>query len=290
MNASDEYMAAVEKGRRLCGELKSFRLPEGVRFQRMDLLYSVDSKTLTNAPNPIATALIACGGLSTSNLVYVDVRSPHKSVHDDAAYCNHMDSTSGVMICNENFKNRDENATEKQLWPSEILWQSWTTVARTQGSRPGDLKVIVRSWIINKPTQRVIWQAAKLSTCTMEGPRDHKEYTEWDQGYHAILGSVNGASTMRMLLDHKAAIGFRTIERVMVLGKLDVQLGVEEPQARSVVFLLSSRRAPPTGIPRPSSTTRQTRGLQPSPPGKGSIAIWKPKAAQSDARQSIDSS
>ena len=261
MNASDEYMAAVKKCRRLCGELKIFRLPEGVRYQRMDLLYGVDSGPLINAPRPIATALIACGGFNTSNLVYVDVRSPHKSVHGDAAYCNHMDSTSGVTICNENFKDRDENAPEKQLWPSKILWQSWTTVAKTQGSRPGDLKVIVRSWIVNKPTQRVIWQAAKLSTCTVQGPRDHKEYTEWDQGYHAILGSVNGASSMRMLLDHKAAISFWTIKRVLVLGKLEVQLGVEEPQARSVVFLLSSRRTPPTGIPRPSSTTRQNERL-----------------------------
>ena len=200
-------------------------------------------------------------------------------MHEDAAYCNHIDSKSGVMICNENFKNRDKNASEKRLWPSEILWQSWTTVARTQGFRPGDLKVIVRSWIVNEPTQRMIWQAAKLSTCSMRGPKDHKEYTEWDQGYYAILGSVNGASCMRMLLDHKAAMGFRTIERVLVLGKLDAQLGVEEPQARSVVFLLSSRRTPPTGIPRPSSTTRQTRGLQPSPPGKGSIAFSIPKAA-----------
>lgn len=170
MNASDEYMAAVEKGRRLCEELKSFRLPEGVRYQRMDLLYDVDSGPLTNAPKSIETALIACGGFSTSNLVYVEVRSPHKSVYEDAADCNHMDSTSGVMICNENFRNRDENAPKRQLWPSEILWQSWTTVAKTQGFRPGDLKVIVRSWIVNKPTQRVIWQAAKLSTCTIQGP------------------------------------------------------------------------------------------------------------------------
>ena len=222
MNDFDVYMAAVEKGRRLCADLKSFRISD-VRYQRMDQLYRVDFGPLTNAPESIATALIACGGFSTSQLVYVDVASRHKSVRD-TAYCNHMDTTSGVMICSENIKIRDKNAPEKKLWPSEILWQSWTTVARTQGSRPGDLKVIVRSWIVNEETQRVIQQATKLSTCTREGPRDYKEYIEWDQDYHAILESVNGASTMKMLLDHKAAIGFRTIERVLILGKLETQL------------------------------------------------------------------
>ena len=51
-----------------------------------------------------------------------------------------------------------------------------------------------------------IWHAAKFSTSTREGPHHYREYTELDQGYHAILGSVNGASTMRMLLDHKAQL------------------------------------------------------------------------------------
>ena len=60
-----------------------------------------------------------------------------------------------------------------------------------------------------------------------------------DDGYYfAILGSPNGASSMRMLNDHKAAIGSRSVERVVVLG--DQNISLEEPQSRSFLLLLAS--------------------------------------------------
>jgi hypothetical protein len=36
------------------------------------------------------------------------------------------------------------------------------------------------------------------------GPKGYKVYTELDDGYYVILGSQDGAGTMRILLDHKA--------------------------------------------------------------------------------------
>lgn len=45
---------------------------------------------------------------------------------------------------------------------------------------------------------------SKHSACTREGPVNYREYIPWEKGFHAILRSVNGAGTMRLLLDHKA--------------------------------------------------------------------------------------
>jgi hypothetical protein len=175
--------------------------------------------------------------------------------------------TPTIIVCSENYKHRDENAPGERLWPSEILWQSWIMAVNAQRSRPSNLQAIVRFRVVNESTMSVIWHAARLSTCIREGLHDYREYTKWDQGYHAILGSVNGASTMRMLLDHKAQIGYRTVERVVVLG--DNQLTLEEPEHRSFLLLLSSRRTPPTRIPRPPSTTRKIIRLERSSSGSG---------------------
>ena len=78
------------------------------------------------------------------------------------------------------------------------------------------------------------------STASREGPHFYREYTECDAGYYAILGSPNGASSMRMLHDHKAAIGYPTIERIIVLG--DHKVTLKTPESRSFVILLSSYR------------------------------------------------
>jgi hypothetical protein len=70
---------------------------------------------------------------------------------------------------------------------------------------------------------------------------------EFDQGYHAILGTPNGASTMRMLADHRQALGYRIVERVVVLGKEEMTM--EKPESRSFLIILAPRRTPPTRIP-----------------------------------------
>lgn len=65
---------------------------------------------------------------------------------------------------------------------------------------------------------------------------------------------------MRMLLDRKAQTGYRTVERVVVLG--DKQLKLDKPENSSFVLLLSSRRTTPTKIPEPLSTTRRAIPLE----------------------------
>jgi hypothetical protein len=122
----------------------------------MDALYHVDSRPLRpNAEQAIQVTLEACG-ISTSNLVYVEVKYFIAKKHESAAYCNHLDGGNGVLVCSENIKSRDENALDDKLWPSEILWQRWIMAAKAQGSQFSDLHVIVRSMIVNESTKRVI--------------------------------------------------------------------------------------------------------------------------------------
>lgn len=58
------------------------------------------------------------------------------------------------------------------------------------------------------------------------------------KGFYAILGSVNGANCLRLLRDHKADIGYRTVERVVVFGAAELTL--KEPENRSSLFLSSN--------------------------------------------------
>ncbi len=114
-------------------------------------------------------------------------------------------------------------------------------------------RVFVRYFVINESTQRVIGEAFKHCSHTREGPeRGRIEYTTQDQGFYALPRSVNGKSTMRMLLDHKSHIGYRTVEKVIVIGDSDdkePKLKLEGPEARSFMILLSEKRQPPSKIP-----------------------------------------
>lgn len=192
-------------------------------------------------PTKTVVWCVYCADLCVS---YVEVSTFQRLVKDPRiAYNNWMDSKEGVMVCNENFNEYDENAPADKIYHSDVLWQSWAMVANAAGSDSSALQAIVRYTVVNEPTKEVIWEAARVSSCTKKGPNYHSEYTDKDKGYYAFLGSVNGGSSMRMLLDHKAETGYRTVDRVVVLG--DDQLTLKEPRARTVVLLLSPCQNPP---------------------------------------------
>jgi len=235
-----EYSDAIERGERLY-TLQGTLEGEIFTYCKMQNSYEIEDDPLrANTASTVSEALAGCG-IGTSNLRYVEVRSAGTSRFDDAAYLNYADGRSGVIVCSENYKHRDENPPNERLWASEVLWQSWVKVVNVQRTRPSDLQAIVRFRVVNRSTMQVIWRAAINSTCTREADHHHREYTELDQGYYAILGSINGASSMRILLDHKTEIGYRTVERVIVLG--DKQLTLAVPEHRSFILVLSSRRA-----------------------------------------------
>ena len=138
-------------------------------------------------------------------------------------------------------RSQAANPVGERLRASEVLWQSWINVVRTQRTRPSDFLAIVRLCIVNAATNQIIWKAATNSICTREAEHNHREYNELDHGYYAILGSINGASSMRMLLDRKTKTGYRTVEHVVVLG--NESFTTKKPEHHSFILILSSRRA-----------------------------------------------
>ena len=46
----------------------------------------------------------------------------------------------------------------------------------------------------------------------------YAEYTPLDTRFYPILGSNNGANTMRLLCDHKDGLGSHRIETIVLLG------------------------------------------------------------------------
>ena len=70
--------------------------------------------------------------------------------------------------------------------------------------------------------------------------RGHVEYSPLDDGFHALLGSPNGKTIMRMLLDQKSHIGYKTLELIVLVG--DDKLDLSEPEARTLLVVLSNKR------------------------------------------------
>jgi len=69
---------------------------------------------------------------------------------------------------------------------------------------------------------------------------------------------------MHILLDHKAQIGYRIVERVIILGHKDVLKVPEDEKARSIMIVLSNRRQPPSWIGRPVFESGRTRRYTPT--------------------------
>lgn len=97
-------------------------------------------------------------------------------------YLNQVDG-SGVLVCYENRKPDDSNGLDARLWPSDILWESWAMVFRAQGSKPSNLRAIVRSTIVNESTQIVLWKATEFSTCSKKSQHYHIKYTKREPGF-----------------------------------------------------------------------------------------------------------
>ena len=116
------------------------------------------------------------------------------------------------------------------------------------GKLPSDLSAVVRLTVINDASRIAIWQAERHSSSSRVDEDYQQTYTRIDNGFYAILGTPNGASTMRMLRDHRTELGYRVVEKIVVFGQKG--LTMEGPETRSMVILLSERRTPPSRIPR----------------------------------------
>ncbi|KAI8940455.1 hypothetical protein NX059_004141 [Plenodomus lindquistii] len=253
-NPLEVYESAITNGKRLYKELASFEAQPPSPASLASCGYEVQSGPLSsNVENSLRPMLLSCGIL-ISNSTYVEVSSAGTPDSDDSAYCNWFDP--GLIICNENDKTRDTHSGDKRIWSSEVLWQSWKSKALGAGKLASDVRAIVRLNIINEASRIAIWQASKHSSSSRIDDHNQTEYTRHDNGFYAILGTPNGASTMRMLRDHRTELGHRIVEKIVVFGHKD--LTMETAETRSMVILLYDRRTPPSRIPIPVSSSRLT--------------------------------
>ena len=154
-----------------------------------------------------------------------------------SAYQNLFDPSRGLIICDDNDKNRD--FTEDKLHLSDILFESYRRVAlhqlgvghgfagalgfasRQQKYNRGRLpkpRFIVRAHISTPATQTVLEMAheAKRPRVT-----DILEVTPGEEVFEALLGTIHGKSILYMLSDYCAWAQRRRVLRIYTTKVLD---------------------------------------------------------------------
>ena len=96
---------------------------------------------------------------------------------------------------------------------------------------------------------------------TLEKEHGHHEYTDQDDAFYAILGSVLGKVAHHMMMDHRAAIGYKVVDRIVLLGKENT--GDHWTLARTFLLLLSEPRLPrrASSEPPPPEPERRRRRM-----------------------------
>ena len=77
--------------------------------------------------------------------------------------------------------------------------------------------------------KNVILETTRVSTSLLSKDYGHQDFTEKKDGFYALLGSVLGKSVIHMLLDLKAEIGYRCVDLVILIGKVDLHLAKQGP-------------------------------------------------------------
>ena len=186
---------------------------------------------------------LANRNVNTNGVQFVDVATPSRR-NWDVAYSYHVSARTGLLLVNQAYKNKDMNSPQRRLKPSEITWQSFLLGAQRGSVRPSRLRCMVLYHILNYNTKNVIYETICRSTSTLEKSSGYREYTDLDDGVYALLGSVLGKSIMHMLLDHKAEIGYRSVDRVVLLSKNGLGPVPQWELARSFLIVLSEPRSP----------------------------------------------
>ena len=87
-----------------------------------------------------------------------------------------------------------------------------------KGIQPQKSKVIVMNCAVNGMSRALRYGKLHIDFHRRPSGQMALRYTNIVDGFFAILDSPNGASTLRMLMDQKEHIGYRTVERIVVFG------------------------------------------------------------------------
>lgn len=253
------YAESIEKGRRIHRKfgIVIVAAPKPSPGQLLEL-YQV--RTGPRRPCLSLHKTLLDSNCDTKDFFYVDVQNKDDKDWSKTFYSNHSHGKDGVIVAAENFKELDKNVLGRTLFPSEVLWQPYLLATEETGASPANLKLVMRHCFVNKSTLSIIRHAEENSTCT--GLKSPDLGGRIYAGYFAILGSPNGASTARMLLDHNSEIGFRKIDKVEVLACGDVeQMGNPEKARTIAIFLTNPVPKKATRIGKPTFYSRRPRRL-----------------------------
>ena len=143
--------------------------------------------------------------------------------YPDPAYSNFISATQGSIVCVNNNKLEDHNASESRLEWSDIMFQVYRIEAAKRLQSMRELRTIWRCWIMNPDTRRILGEA-RVHGSYQDQSLSYIEYrpggTTSDSGFFALLGCPNGSGIVHMLTDNCNALG-KTIGRVRVLTPSD---------------------------------------------------------------------
>ncbi|KAF7555489.1 hypothetical protein G7Z17_g2179 [Cylindrodendrum hubeiense] len=164
-----------------------------------------------------------------------DEGDPTEIQASEASFGNSFQIDAGMVIADRNFgvneamkkkfgsdwKAQQIPTTHLRQW-SDAAWMQWDWACADNGGDNSKVKYIVRSWITNEFTLRVIFQAlidknnrdGKGTTIGKWNNRVTLTEKDHPDQFHAILGSPNGAGTAFFLINHKEKLGIKTIDKV----------------------------------------------------------------------------
>ena len=221
--------------------------------QLLQSLYRVESGSIQSekaVPDGLVREYV-----KVPRMKWVDISSPNTK-DPDLAYSHHVSHDAGLLLVNEIHKDCDKSRPGQRFNPSEMAWQSSLLGIEQDGVQLSTLRCIVVSHIVNDNTKNGISETTRVSTSTLSKEHGHKEFTEVDDGFYALLGSVLGKMAMHMLLDHKAEMRYRSVDRLVLV----VKKNLDPSNARSFVILLSDprpRKRAATDVPCEPSCMRR---------------------------------
>ena len=239
-----EYLRCKQKGKQLYYRLSTFEHTDIENpAQGLTSGYKVEENQMRKPDK--AQERLKPWNIDPKNFWYLEVRNKLAPRQSDAIYTNRGNGRDGALLHIDSYKKYNNNPEALHLFPSKIAWRSWLSSAARDNVDPSALRFIVRDSIINKATLMVIRHSAQWSECSESNTKGKRVYTKYHSGFFALLGSINGASTMRMLLDHKSQIGFRTVEKVVVFADDELEDPGNFWKLRSFMIVLSDRRIAP---------------------------------------------
>jgi len=192
--------------------------------------YNLDTGSRSVVLEPCLPDLFGLKG--TYRWCSVSVKRNHET-----AYTLRVEAKHGMLMCQELLKERDTTLITRRIRASDIIWQCWQMCANEEGAKADDLRGIVMEFVINLPTLSTLWFAAEHSTSTITRRNGYTMYTDIDDGFFALMGSVLGKLVARILLDYRSDLSFRSVEKIIVTG-LPAKATIEDLESRPDVVLL----------------------------------------------------